>query len=61
MNNVENQVGCGYCVREKDCDKYDPKINKAKLGCDEFLHHAKAFIQNTGRGKTLNQERNERS
>ena len=34
----ENQIGCGYCAYEEDCKIKDPKINKAKQGCKEFLH-----------------------
>lgn len=36
---IASQVGCGYCKHEKDCPKHDPKINKAKLGCEEYEHH----------------------
>lgn len=39
MDNIKNQIGCGYCENEKTCEKHDPKINKAKLGCKEFNHH----------------------
>ena len=31
----ENQIGCGYCKKEKSCKIRDPKINKAKQGCKE--------------------------
>lgn len=34
----ENQIGCGYCIREFRCTKRDPKVNKAKLGCKGFKH-----------------------
>jgi hypothetical protein len=34
----ENQIGCGYCEKEKYCKIRDPKINKAKQGCKEWLH-----------------------
>ena len=34
----ENQIGCGYCNKEQNCEKRDPKINKAKLGCEDFVH-----------------------
>ena len=34
----ENQIGCGYCAKEKDCKIRDPKTNKAKQGCKEWLH-----------------------
>ena len=35
----ENQIGCGYCKKEKICKIRDPKINKAKLGCKDFKHY----------------------
>jgi len=35
----KNQIGCGYCSKEKTCKMHDPKINKAKLGCKEFQHY----------------------
>lgn len=35
----ENQIGCGYCALEKKCTKRDPKINKAKQGCEDWLHY----------------------
>ena len=34
----ENQIGCGYCIHEKDCTIRDPKINKAKQGCKDWKH-----------------------
>lgn len=34
-----NQIGCGYCDKEKSCAIRDTKINKAKKGCKEFKHH----------------------
>lgn len=34
----ENQIGCGYCAKEKKCKIRDPKINKAKQGCKEWQH-----------------------
>ncbi len=34
----ENQVGCGYCTNEKDCNIREPKINKAKQGCKDWKH-----------------------
>ena len=34
----ENQIGCGYCLKEKDCKIREPKINKAKQGCNEWEH-----------------------
>lgn len=34
----ENQVGCGYCDKEKKCIKRDPTINKAKQGCEDWQH-----------------------
>lgn len=36
-----NQIGCGYCAKEKTCEIRDPKINRAKLGCKEFKHYSK--------------------
>jgi len=36
-----DQIGCGYCNKEKTCKIRDPKINKAKLGCEEFKHYLK--------------------
>jgi len=36
-----DQIGCGYCYKEKICKIRDPKINKAKLGCEEFKHYSK--------------------
>lgn len=38
---LNNQIGCGYCFKEKQCEKRDPKTNKAKLGCKEFKHYSK--------------------
>ena len=35
----ENQIGCGYCAEEKKCLIRDPKINKAKLGCEDWVHN----------------------
>lgn len=34
----ENQIGCGYCAKEKSCEIRDPKINKARLGCKEWVY-----------------------
>lgn len=34
----DKQIVCGYCYKEKTCEKHDPKVNKAKLGCEEFKH-----------------------
>jgi len=34
----EDQVGCGYCKHENICNKIDSKINKAKEGCEDWLH-----------------------
>jgi len=31
-------IGCGYCALEKTCSIHDPKINRALLGCDSYLH-----------------------
>lgn len=39
MKNKSNQIGCGYCKKEKECTIRDPKINKAKEGCEQFKHH----------------------
>lgn len=39
---VSEQVGCGYCIKEKQCSKRDPKVNKAKQGCKEFKHFENA-------------------
>tara|TARA_R110000824_G_scaffold34903_5_gene110145 strand:+ start:1107 stop:1319 length:213 start_codon:yes stop_codon:yes gene_type:complete len=36
---AENQIGCGYCKNEETCEIRDPKINKAKLGCEKFHHY----------------------
>lgn len=38
---INSQIGCGYCAHEKTCTKRDPKINKAKEGCEEYLHYTK--------------------
>lgn len=35
---IKSQVGCGYCVHETTCTKRDPKVNKAKLGCEDYKH-----------------------
>uniref|UniRef100_A0A6M3M5C3 Uncharacterized protein n=1 Tax=viral metagenome TaxID=1070528 RepID=A0A6M3M5C3_9ZZZZ len=35
----ENQVGCGYCKNEENCNIHDPTINKAKLGCKDWKHY----------------------
>jgi hypothetical protein len=34
----ENQIGCGYCSKEKVCKIREPKVNKAKQGCSEWKH-----------------------
>ena len=34
----DNQIGCGYCTKEKECKIRDPKINKAKQGCKEWQY-----------------------
>lgn len=31
------EIGCGYCVYE-GCKKHNPKINKARLGCEQYRH-----------------------
>jgi hypothetical protein len=36
------QIGCGYCAHETGCSDRDPKVNKAKQGCQRFLHHETA-------------------
>lgn len=38
---IENQIGCGYCQHELTCKDKDPKLNKAKLGCQNFIHWTK--------------------
>ncbi len=35
----QNQIGCGYCVKEEECKIRDPKINKAKKGCKQWKHY----------------------
>ena len=43
---IAKQIGCGYCIHEKDCKIRDPKINKAALGCEQWEHwQAKALKQ----------------
>lgn len=32
-------IGCGYCALEKVCKIHDPKVNKAKAGCKDYIHH----------------------
>lgn len=39
-------VGCGYCKFEKTCDKHNPKINQAKLGCEEYKHFSDGWYCN---------------
>ena len=34
-----DQIGCGYCSREKTCNIHDPKVNKAKQGCKDYIHY----------------------
>lgn len=34
----KNQIGCGYCINESSCKIKDPKINKAKQGCEDWQH-----------------------
>lgn len=34
----KNQIGCGYCAKEKKCTIRDPAINKAKQGCKDWQH-----------------------
>lgn len=38
MENLNNQIGCGYCHLELTCKIRDPKVNKAKQGCPDWLH-----------------------
>lgn len=38
---TRTQIGCGYCKFEKSCKKHDPKVNKAKQGCERFTHYTK--------------------
>lgn len=33
---MKKTIGCGYCLYEKTCFMYDPKINKAKAGCEDY-------------------------
>jgi hypothetical protein len=35
---IKNQIGCGYCDKEDNCNIKDPKVNKAKNGCEYFAH-----------------------
>lgn len=35
----ENQIGCGYCKKEDTCIIKEPMFNKAKEGCEKFIHH----------------------
>jgi len=35
----ENQIGCGYCSNEEVCKIRDPKVNKAKKGCEDYIHY----------------------
>jgi type I restriction-modification system DNA methylase subunit len=39
-SDVSKQIGCGYCMNEKECSIRDPKVNKAKQGCPEWKHHS---------------------
>lgn len=43
----ENQIGCGYCDKEKKCIARDPTINKAKQGCKDWTHWQKANQKQT--------------
>lgn len=40
-SDIDKQIGCGYCYKEIKCKIRDPKINKAKLGCKEYMHFEK--------------------
>lgn len=35
---ISQQVGCGYCFKEKEYKIRDSKVNKAKQGCVDFKH-----------------------
>ena len=39
-SDISQQIGCGYCIHEKECTMRDPKVNKAKQGCSEWKHHS---------------------
>lgn len=39
MNRTKTQIGCGYCINEKNCPIRNPRINKAKLGCVDWKHY----------------------
>lgn len=42
----EKQIGCGYCIEEKKCKKREPKINKAKLGCEDYKYYLQKHKEN---------------
>ena len=39
LDHLDNQIGCGYCHVENECEKRDGKTNFAKLGCKEFKQY----------------------
>ena len=41
---IAMQIGCGYCAFETVCPIHNPKKNKAKKGCNGFLHFEKTKI-----------------
>lgn len=42
----ENQIGCGYCSKEKVCLKREQKINKAKAGCEDYRNYSETTKTN---------------
>ena len=38
---IDKQIGCGYCIKEKECKIRSSKINKAKKGCLDWKHYLK--------------------
>ena len=47
MDGIKKQIGCGYCAHETNCKIRVREINKAKLGCKDFLHWTKAKDNDT--------------
>lgn len=43
IDNTKVQIGCGYCVHERQCKDRVKTINKAKT-CVNFQHHTEAKI-----------------
>jgi hypothetical protein len=39
VDSKERIMGCGYCALEKECKIRDPKVNKAKEGCKQYVHY----------------------